>query len=279
MARSERRGIDVYPKYFDIPFDPTQVMLNQLPVRDNVNHYDTFNIRQEFERALGLATAEYPLLEVRSGAAPKAIDGRARFQDPYRSNVLAVDLQSMQQISDAISATIRTSVLDADLYIITLGLIETWRDRETGHHVWSEQVGRDRARPGAFEFHRSTSRRTTTTWPGSAGRSPIGSRSGRSSSPSRRCRSVARFTDEDIVIANGYSKGQLRAVAGQIDTEFDNVIYWPSYEIAMRGRPLPRRRPPHHRGRCPVHHGQLPRHPRHRLSCGTLRATASRCGA
>jgi hypothetical protein len=42
------------------------------------------------------------------------------------------------------------------------------------------------------------------------------------------------FTDDDIVIANGYSKAQLRAVAGQIDAEFDNVIYWPSYEIALR---------------------------------------------
>jgi hypothetical protein len=30
------------------------------------------------------------------------------------------------------------------------------------------------------------------------------------------------------------SKSLLRAVAGQITREYDNVIYWPSYEIAMR---------------------------------------------
>ena len=42
------------------------------------------------------------------------------------------------------------------------------------------------------------------------------------------------FTDEDVVVANSYTKGQLRAVAGQINMDFDNVIYWPSYEIALR---------------------------------------------
>lgn len=228
------RGFDVYPKYDRIPFDPTTVQLNQLPARDNVNHYDTFNIRQEFERALGLATADYPLLEVAPGTAPKALGGRARFQDPYRSNVLGADREALQLVSDAISDEIRTAVLEADLYIVTLGLIETWRDRETGHHVWSEQVGRLAPDPDRFEFHRATyeENHANVAW---------------------ICRTIAErfpdrkilltvspvplgrtFTNDDIVLANSYSKAQLRAVAGQIDAEFDNVIYWPSYEIALR---------------------------------------------
>lgn len=233
-AALRAQGVDVYPKYFDIPFDPAKVMLNQLPVRDNVNHYDTFNIRQEFERALGLSTVDYPMVEVAPGAAPKALDGRGRFQDPYRSNILAVDLDSTQQISDAISDAIRTAVLAADLYIVTLGMIEAWRDRETGLHVWGEQVGRYAPDPTRFELHRATYQENyeNVAW---------------------ICRTIAErypdrkilltvspvpigrtFTDEDVVVANSYTKGQLRAVAGQINMDFDNVIYWPSYEMALR---------------------------------------------
>jgi len=44
-------GFDVLPKYYDIEFDRTVMKLSGLPARDSINHYDTFTIRQEFERA------------------------------------------------------------------------------------------------------------------------------------------------------------------------------------------------------------------------------------
>ncbi len=44
------RGYDVYPKYFDVDFDPDRQKVGKLPDRDNQNHYTTFSIRQEIER-------------------------------------------------------------------------------------------------------------------------------------------------------------------------------------------------------------------------------------
>ncbi len=41
------------------------------------------------------------------------------------------------------------------------------------------------------------------------------------------------FREVDHVIANTESKSILRAVCGQIEREYDNVIYYPSYELAI----------------------------------------------
>lgn len=41
------------------------------------------------------------------------------------------------------------------------------------------------------------------------------------------------FNQEDIIVANNYSKSQLVTVAREICSEFKNVDYYPSYEIVM----------------------------------------------
>src|SRR5579862_8975040 len=46
------RGREVYPDYLSLEFDPRTQSPAKLPERDNVNHYDTFLIRQEIERTI-----------------------------------------------------------------------------------------------------------------------------------------------------------------------------------------------------------------------------------
>jgi hypothetical protein len=179
------------------------------------------------------AAGDFPPLPVRPGAK-KAMDGAARFQDPYRKDVLGVDEAAIARASEKVDACVRDAIHKADVYVITLGLIEAWRDRQTGRHVWSEKVRRLVPDPERIEFdlsdfhanhanvHRVCSllrerfpeRRIILTV------SPVGL--------------MRTFSGEDIVVANTYSKSVLRAVAGQIVREFDNVLYWPSYELALR---------------------------------------------
>jgi hypothetical protein len=45
------------------------------------------------------------------------------------------------------------------------------------------------------------------------------------------------FSGQDIVTANAYSKGVLRAVAQEVADDHDNVDYFPSYEIVMLSNP------------------------------------------
>jgi len=42
-----QKGLAVYPDYPGITFDPATQMAGRLPERDNINHYDTFVIRQK----------------------------------------------------------------------------------------------------------------------------------------------------------------------------------------------------------------------------------------
>jgi hypothetical protein len=46
----------------------------------------------------------------------------------------------------------------------------------------------------------------------------------------------ATFTGMDVIIANSYGKNMLRTVAQQLDSEFDCVDYFPSYEIVQYSR-------------------------------------------
>ena len=50
--------------------------------------------------------------------------------------------------------------------------------------------------------------------------------------------SLARtFSDNDILVANSEGKGILRAAIGQIAREYEQVSYFPSYEIVMHNAP------------------------------------------
>jgi len=42
---------------------------------------------------------------------------------------------------------------------------------------------------------------------------------------------VATFTDTNVLVASSYSKSVLRAVCGEIDSRYQHVQYFPSYEI------------------------------------------------
>jgi hypothetical protein len=42
---------------------------------------------------------------------------------------------------------------------------------------------------------------------------------------------VATYTNQDVLLASSYSKSVLRAVAGDLQSRFENVAYFPSYEI------------------------------------------------
>jgi len=123
---------------------------------------------------------------------------------------------------------------DTDVVVMTLGLIEAFWDRENQAYVLipPNLLGRG---SGRFEFERLTfsesygfinkaldlldstgaKKHLITTSPVTLHRT---------------------FTGEDVIVANLYSKSVLRAVAGQIVEERDNVDYFPSFETVMLTR-------------------------------------------
>ena len=120
----------------------------------------------------------------------------------------------------------------ADVVIITLGLIECWWDNERNRYVHPmppiKELGRKNERFVFRQLHfqeaydyiaktielvkergRKDARILITTSP-----VPLN----------------ATFTDQDVLLANTYSKSMLRTVAGEIYRAYPHVDYFPSYE-------------------------------------------------
>ncbi|TFG98527.1 MAG: hypothetical protein E4H11_00325 [Myxococcales bacterium] len=229
------RGRQVLPDYFRIQYPADRASIGKLPQRDNINHYDSHSIVQEFERAFGEASAaSFPPLDVVPGSLGKRLGSAARWQDPYRREVYAVCRDSIESVSDAITQAIGEGIHGADVYVLTLGLIETWADAVSGRHVWSEKVRRLVSDPERIRFHQSSFeenlgnlRRVCDLLHHHYPNRPVVL----TVSP------VAlgeTFSGMDVVSANTLSKSLLRTVAGQIQREYPSVRYWPSYELAQR---------------------------------------------
>ncbi len=126
-------------------------------------------------------------------------------------------------------------LFSCDVVIITLGLIEAWYDTVTGRYICetpSKWLAREKGRfqfetldfDTCMQFMRQaielisrdrTPRMLVTTSPVVLGRT---------------------FTNDDVLVANMYSKSVLRAVTGQIVRENDFIDYFPSYESVMLTR-------------------------------------------
>lgn len=234
-----KRGFEVFPKYDQIEIDASRQKVSSFPGTEDIPYYDTFTIRQEFELAFGNKHFELKdfLKHTHRLTNHFATGGRTSWQDPHPKRVMAADEESILDISQKIDACIADGIRQADIYIITLGLIETWRNPETGYHFCippydDRRGGLDKVKN--FEFYLSNyqenyenlkrvcaliqqnypERRIVLTV------SPVGL--GRTQ------------TDNDVVVATVEAKSILRAVTGQICREFSNVSYWPSYELATR---------------------------------------------
>jgi hypothetical protein len=232
-AALKKRGIDVTPRYYDIKFDPLSQSLAGLPKHDDINHYDTFTILREFEMAFGVTKPAPNTWTVTSPGIKLSIDIKSDtlYQDPRRKRIFAATPDALSDLVSKVDSCIAAGIRDADIFIITLGLIETWRDKKTGQNLCMPP-GKDQMNDSEFVFtgfqenfenmrrvcalirdHAPGKKIILTVSPVPLGKT---------------------FTGRDIVVANMESKSLLRTVAGQIAREFGNVIYWPSYEIAMR---------------------------------------------
>jgi len=127
-------GFDVLPKYYDIEFDRTVMKLSGLPARDSINHYDTFTIRQEFERAFA---PQEPRQEDYWRVDSKVFsDGIAAvYQDPARKLVFGRDLEAAFEATRKLDACLHAGIMEADVYIITLGLTEVWKNLRNGRYA------------------------------------------------------------------------------------------------------------------------------------------------
>ncbi|MGE4063983.1 MAG: GSCFA domain-containing protein [Rhodospirillaceae bacterium] len=224
------RGFDVYPKYAEIPFDPATQGLAKLPKRDNINHYNSFSIRQEFELAFGAAPYQPETFWTVPDGFTR-VPARPLIQLQHRKQVYAADRAAAVDLNRKLDECIAAGIHQADVIIVTLGLIETWFSKSDGLAAATPPLDAPnsqyaRFHLGTFAENYANIRRVTelvhehypekelvfTVSPVALG---------------------STFSGNDIVVANCESKSVLRAAVGQLVRDFPKVRYWPSYEIAL----------------------------------------------
>ena len=159
-----------------------------------------------------------------------------RFQDSFRPDIEPQGFATRDELIQARKTTlaaIRSSLTDATVFVFTMGLTETWRNRQTGLYYPScPGTIAGRYDPGLYELinfefpdlfddlfwiierlksHNPTLKIILTVSP-----VPL-TESGEESS--------------HALVANSYTKSTLRAVAGSIERRFSDVDYFPSYEL------------------------------------------------
>ena len=233
-------GIEVYPKWNDLPIDFSSQIVANLHGDDNINHYDTFVLLQEFRDAIsdpGLTETDF--MQLQGTPAGKRLGVETVWQDPYRKQMYGSSFGAVSDISKKFSAAIREGLERADVYVITVGLIETWRNAANGRFFCRPPgTGFNGGQGhGAAEFYLSNFEENLKNlramvdlllkhFPGKQiifSVSPVGLE--------------RTFSGDDVIVANTYSKAVLRAAVGQLVHEYaktGQVHYMPAFEVSQR---------------------------------------------
>ena len=207
-------------------------------------------MKEETARAFGyhLFSARYgniyttrQLLQLLQEASGKAIpaniiwESNGRFFDALRPGVEPEGLASREEVQIHRRAHLRIverMLRKADVFIFTFGLTEAWTDRESGT-VYPTAPGTIAGHydPDRFTFRNYTFREIYDDFV--EVRSIL-----RKGMPNIRfvvtvspVPLTATASGRHVLAATVHSKSILRAVAGQLEREFDDVDYFPSYEI------------------------------------------------
>lgn len=155
--------------------------------------------------------------------------------DPHTNPTLKyVDLERTRERRRIMSEVV-SRIKQCRVVIITLGLIETWFDHQTGLYLNMTPLERmlrrepqrfvfhvldyDENRRNLHEIHRLLNLYGHPQAQIVVTVSPV---------PLK-----ATFSHRDVVVANSYSKSLLRTVAEEWSAAHENVHYFPSYEIAL----------------------------------------------
>jgi hypothetical protein len=191
------------------------------------NKYNTFSIYNELRWALDPA-AKFP--------TESLVDiGNGLFYDPHTNP--ALELSTLQETihRHEILESVTGRVSQCRVVIITLGLVEVWRDKIADiflNHTPIPQARR--SHPDRYEFHitnfaqnLSNLERVHTVL------SQFGHADVQIVVTVSPVPLMATFSGEDVVLANTYSKSLLRTVAQEWAAAHKNVHYFPSYEIVQ----------------------------------------------
>ena len=224
-------GLDVPMMRFSLP---PEEMVEARP-QAIMNKYTPPSIFQELERTAELLDSTEDERKARFMDVLLEVEGG--YIDLELAGHTPVPIERGLQRREEIFQLFRQA-FTADAVVITLGLIECWWDTERGKYVHPMPPTKELTRrKGRFQFKQLRFAeaydyiRKSVELIGEKGKP--GARILMTTSPVPLS---ATFTNQDVIIANLYSKSMLRTVAGEIYRNFEKVDYFPSFENVMLTR-------------------------------------------
>jgi GSCFA family len=206
-------------------FDSFPSVNGELPL-GFTNKYNTFSIYNELCWALDPA-AEFPRHSL--------VDlGKGIFYDPHTNP--ALQLTGLEQTIHRreIMQMVTGRISQCRVVIITLGLVEVWRDNTANVFINRLIPGMLSSYPDRYELHLTSFVENLLNLERIHGLlSQFGHQDVQIVVTVSPVPLQATFSGEDVVIANTHSKSLLRAVAQEWATSHENVHYFPSYEIVQ----------------------------------------------
>ncbi len=204
---------------------------NQVNV-NYANKYSTHSILNELRWALD-KEIEFPRNAIVQLADGCGIDLQA---SPHLGE-LSLPAAKPEEVYErhlALLSGVTSQLRTADIFVITLGLVEFWKDQETGLNcnagLLAELLEKE---PNRFTFEVSTFAENMENL------EQIYALLAKHCKPNLKIivttspvPMAATFSGRDIPTANCYSKSVLRAVAEEWQNRHDNIDYFPSYEMA-----------------------------------------------
>jgi len=208
-------------------FDAFQTINKEVSGLGFTNKYNTFSIYNELRWALDQA-AVFPRESI--------VDlGNGVFQDPHVNPTLTLaGLEETLRRRELIQM-INRRVADCRVVIITLGLVEVWRDKLTDTFLNAAPFHDALRRyPDRYEVHVTDFVQNLANLEKIHGLlTTFGHPDVQIVVTVSPVPLMATFSGQDVVLANTYSKSLLRTVAQQWAAMHANVDYFPSYEIVM----------------------------------------------
>jgi len=194
------------------------------------NKYNTFAIYNDLCWALD-PNAEFP----RDSAVHV---GNGIYYDPHTNPALQLGNFEETLRRRELLTSVTRRISKCRVVVITLGLVEVWRDKTTD--VFINRIIPDMLRlyPDRYELH-------TTNFADNLSNlervhallKQFGHHDFEIIVTVSPVPLMATFSSDDVVVANTYSKSLLRAVAQEWATKHENVHYFPSYEIVQNSDP------------------------------------------
>lgn len=190
------------------------------------NKYTTFSILNQLEWSLGEKEFPYDsIVELEDGVAI----------DPHTNPSLKFvgkerTIERRKTLNEVFS-----TISDCKTIVITLGLTEGWYDKEANSFLnISPTQAMQKKYPGRYEFQVTDFQTNYDNLEAAylllKKHCPTDFNLVVTVSPVPL---LATFSERDIIIANTYSKAILRTVAESLSFKYDNIHYFPSYEMVM----------------------------------------------